>query len=109
MGPIINVEGHRVLVHSKLTLNTGDIISLTGHTVKIKNANMFDLVTYLKTKQIMSQIYPKDLLIKELSHSFLNSAHTYIENGSKTWKSIAPLLLLGEHTEHTKTLFETTK
>ncbi len=109
MGPIIKVEGHRVLVHSKLTLNTGDVISLTGHVVKIKNTNKFDLSMYLKTKQIMSQIYPNDLSVKELSHSFLNRAHAYIENGSKTWKSIAPLLLLGEHTEHTKTLFEITK
>ncbi|NQZ29540.1 MAG: ComEC/Rec2 family competence protein [Mycoplasmatales bacterium] len=109
MGSIIKVDGQRVLVKSTEDINPGDVISLSGHIIKIKNINNFDIVTYLKTKQIMSQIYPKTLSIITFNKSFFNLAHLYVKTGPQIWRSVAPLLLLGEHTKDTKELFELTK
>ncbi|CAM9141772.1 ComEC/Rec2 family competence protein [Mycoplasma todarodis] len=109
MGAIIKVEGQKILVKTTENINPGDVLSLKGHIIGIKNTNNFDMVTYLKTKQIMSQIYPKTLSIIAIEHNFFNDTHEYVNSGTKIWKSIAPLLLLGERTKETKHLFELTK
>ena len=82
MGPIIKVEGHRILVRSTENVNPGDVISLNGHVIRIKNTSTFDMVAYLKTKQVASQIYPKNLSIIAIDRSFFTIAHTYIKTGS---------------------------
>ncbi len=81
MGSIIKVDGQNVLIRSKVSSNIGDVIAIKGQISEVLNTKGFDIVSYLKTKHIASQIYPSELTINETSKSFFVKTHEYIRNG----------------------------
>nr|WP_168380681.1 ComEC/Rec2 family competence protein [Mycoplasma todarodis] len=82
---------------------------IKGNIRPITNVGEFDIVSYLKTHKIASEIFPTKFSIYEYSDSFFNKTRSYIHTGNPTWKSIAPLLLLGEKTKLTKEVFSISK
>ena len=109
MGSVIKVRDQHVLIHSKIKVSIGDEITIDGWVQPVKNYHNFDAITYLKTKKISSEIFPQNISIVSYNRNFFNLTRSYIENGDATWRKIAPMLLLGERSEETKSIFEISK
>ncbi len=103
-GPIIKIDGNNVLVRSKDKFNLFDEIEVSGIVETPKNfaTATFDYVAYLKTMNVENIISNPTVHIVSSSNDLRAQAFTFITNGPESYRSIAPLVLLGIKTPETK-------
>ena len=105
-GPIIRVDGQKVVVRTFEKVFIHDIIHVEGDITTPKNNSNFDFVTYLRTMNIGNIIMKSKVDVLETSHDVRTVAIKFLSSGGKSYKKIAPLMVLGKKTHESREIYK---
>ena len=106
MGPIVKINGEKVLIKIHKDIHIHDIVHIKGDITQPVNNSDFDLVTYLKTMNIGNIVVRPHIDLIETSSDLRTSTLKYLSSGGPNYRKIAPLMILGKKTMESKEIYK---